>query len=63
MEELQTLETSKLFDLLSMYTVEYTRMLSDGAPKEEYEKCKAIIKALQAEIELRKSAEKHEMPQ
>lgn len=56
MEELRTLDTSQLIDLLSKYTIDYTKMMSDGTTEEEYAKCNLTIKALQAEIELRKKS-------
>ena len=56
MEELRTLDTSQLIDLLSKYTTDYTKMMSDGTTEEEYAKCNLTIKALQTEIELRKKS-------
>jgi len=44
-------------DMLSKHTVDYTKKLADGNLDGEYEKCKLAIKALQAEIELRKKLE------
>ena len=55
MQALQTLETSSLMDLLSKYTIEFTRLLTDGSSQEEYLKCKEAIKAIQLEIEIRKN--------
>ena len=40
MQELHTLENSRLMDLLAKYTIDYTRMLNDGSSHEEYLKCK-----------------------
>lgn len=54
MEELRTLDTSQLIDMLSKYTTDYTKMLAEGTTEEEYTKRKLAIKALQAEIESRK---------
>jgi len=54
MEELRTLDTSQLIDMLSKYTTVYTKMLAEGTTEEEYTKRKLAIKALQAEIESRK---------
>ena len=42
-------------DLLSKYTIEFTRLLTDGSSQEEYLKCKEAIKAIQSEIERRKT--------
>lgn len=55
MKELYTLDNSQLIDLLAKYTSDYTRMLSEGTTNEGYEACKNAIKALQAEIELRRN--------
>ena len=41
--------------MLVKYTIDYTRMLNEGVPQEEYLKCKMAIKAIQSEIELRKN--------
>lgn len=54
MEELRILGTEQLIDLLAKYTIDYTKMMSDGTTEEEYAKCNLTIKALQAEIEVRK---------
>ena len=54
MQEFQSLETSILVDMLASLTADYTKMLSEGAPAEEFEKCNLNLRALQAEIDLRK---------
>ena len=56
--ELKSLDTSQLMDKLVKYTLEYTKMLNEGATQEEYLKCKLAIKAIQSEIELRQNGEK-----
>jgi len=56
LQELQTLDTSQLVDLLAQHTANYSKMLSEGTTEEEYDKCKLTIKAIHAEIELRKKA-------
>ena len=56
--ELSSLDTSQLMDMLVKYTLEYTKMLNEGAPQEEYLKCKLAIKSIQSEIELRQKGEK-----
>jgi hypothetical protein len=56
MQELRAIETSQLIDLLAQHTADYTKMMSEGTTKEEYEKCNLMIKALQAEIEVRKKS-------
>ena len=55
--ELRTLDTSQLMDMLAKYTIDYTKMLTDGSSQEEYLKCKEAIKAIQSEIELRQNGE------
>ena len=57
MQALRTLETSVLMDMLSKYTIVYTRMLTDGSSQEEYLKYKEAIKAIQLELELRQDEE------
>ena len=57
MQALRTLETSQLMDLLSKYTIAYTRMLTVGSSQEEYLKYKEAIKAIQLELELREDGE------
>ena len=53
--ELQSMDNSQLMDLLARSTSEYTKMLSERTSNEQYEKCKTLIKAIQAEIDLRKN--------
>jgi hypothetical protein len=57
MQALRTLETSRLMDMLSKYTIDYTRMLEDGSSEGEYLKYKEAIKAIQLELELRQNEE------
>ena len=56
--ELRSLDTSRLMDMLVKYTLDYTKMLNEGATQNEYLKCKLAIKAIQSEIELRQNGEK-----
>jgi hypothetical protein len=58
MEEFQNLELPALLDMLSLYTVRYTKMLSDGAPKDDSNACRDIIQQLQKEIEGRRKTAK-----
>ena len=51
--ELRSLDTSRLMDMLVKYTLDYTKMLNEGATQNEYLKCKLAIKAVQSEIENR----------
>ena len=55
--QLRTLDTPRLMDMLIKYTIDYTKMLNEGASQEEYLKCKLAIKAIQSEIELRQNGE------
>ena len=57
MQALNTVETSVLMDMLSKYTIEYTRMLTDGSSQQEYLKYKEAIKAIQLELEFRQHKE------
>ena len=58
MQDFQDMELSALLDMLSLYTAKYTKMLSDGAPKDESNTCREIIQQLQSEIESRRKAPK-----
>ena len=55
MHELHSLDNSQLMDLLAMHTSEYTKMITDNNMGDDYERCKLIIKAIQAEIDIRKN--------
>ena len=56
MQELRTLQTSDLVDMLSKQTIEYSKMLVEGASEEEYLRSKLSIEALQAEIRSRQKS-------
>jgi len=56
MQELHTLQTSDLIDMLSKQTVEYSKMLVEGASDEKYLSSKLSIEALQAEIKSRQNS-------
>ena len=53
MDNLQTLETSVLIELLAQHTIDYTKLMQDGS-KEDFDRCKIIMTQLQAEINSRK---------
>jgi hypothetical protein len=55
MQELHTLDNTRLIDLLAQYTSDYTKMISENMMGDDYEKCKLTIKAIQTEIEVRKT--------
>ena len=57
-QEIHTLETPALVDLLAVYTANYSRMLREGASDEEFAKCSLTIRYIQAEIDYRKQAGK-----
>ena len=59
MESFQHQELTVLIDLLARYTSEYSKMFIGGTKQEEFETCKKMIKALQAEIEKRKNLPGH----
>jgi hypothetical protein len=54
MQELRSLETAALVELLATQTQNYTKMLSEGCTEEDFAKCSLVIRAIQSEIELRK---------
>jgi len=56
MENLNTIDTLALIDLLLEQTAKYTLMNVEGGNREEYERCKLIISAIQKEIEARRQA-------
>ena len=56
MEELHTLQTSDLIDMLSKQTIEYSKMLVEGASDEKYLRSKLSIEELQAEIRSRQKS-------
>ena len=55
MQELRTLDSTQLIDLLAQYTSDYTKMISGNMMGDDYEKCKLTIKAIQTEIDIRKT--------
>ena len=55
MQELRTLDNTQLIDLLARYTSDYTKMISENMMGDDYEKCKLKIKAIQTEIDVRKT--------
>jgi hypothetical protein len=55
MQELRTLDNIQLIDLLAQYTSDYTKMISENMMGDDYEKCKLTIKAIQTEIDVRKT--------
>jgi hypothetical protein len=55
MQELRSLDNTQLIDLLAQYTSDYTKMISENMMGDDYEKCKLTIKAIQTEIDVRKT--------
>ena len=55
MQELRTLDNTRLIDLLAQCTSDYTKMISENRMGDDYEKCKLTIKAIQTEIDVRKT--------
>ena len=55
MQELRTLNNTQLIDLLAQYTSDYTKMISENMMGDDYQKCKLTIKAIQTEIDVRKT--------
>jgi len=56
MQDFRSLETTQLVDLLAQHTADYSKMLTNGTTHEEYAKYNLAIRAIQAEIEVRKKA-------
>jgi hypothetical protein len=55
MQDLQNLPTSQLVDLLAEKTTLLTAMFAEKKFDEEYEKQKLLLKAIQTEIDFRKT--------
>ena len=56
MEDLKLLSLSDLIDLLIEQTTHHTQLISSGGTPEQFRVSNTILKGLQEEIELRKSA-------
>jgi len=54
MRPFEVLETSDLVSVLAEYTTRYTKMLTEGGKHKDILNCKETIRALIAEIEMRK---------
>jgi hypothetical protein len=54
MRPFEVLEMTDLVNVLAQYTARYTKMLSEGGRKKDIFNCQETIRALIAEIELRK---------
>jgi len=54
MRPFEVLETSDLINVLAQYTARYTKMLTGGGKEKDIINCKETIRALIAEIELRR---------
>jgi len=56
MQDLKTLETQELLNMLSRYAADYSRLMLEGT-KEEFEQCKSAMSAIQDELNSRKQAD------
>jgi len=54
-EDLTHLSLTELFDMLSVQTDRYMKMLSDGATRDEFNHCREIIIDIQTEIQERQN--------
>ncbi len=54
MQDLRSLETAELIDLLATHTDGYSRMLKEGTTDKEFARCSLTIRSIQAEIDSRK---------
>lgn len=52
-EDLTHISLTELFDMLSIQTNRYMKMLSEGATREEFNHCREIIIDIQTEIQER----------
>jgi hypothetical protein len=55
MKDFQNLDLPVLIDLLSEYTLKYSKILADGGDEYEYYHCRRLIQRLQSEIAHRKN--------
>jgi len=55
MEDLKSLETGALIDMLADHTSQFTKMLSEGATDEKFKACETTINCIQLEIFARKN--------
>lgn len=62
MRQFKTLDHTALLDALAHYTAKYTRMISEGASREEYNNYKETIQALIDEIGYRKMSKDNPSP-
>lgn len=53
-QEIHTIDTVALVDMLAAYAADYSRMLKEGTSDEEFAKCSLAIRSIQAEIDSRK---------
>jgi hypothetical protein len=58
MENLQSLETGVLLEMLSGHNADYAKLLLEGS-KEEFEQCKDSIHQIQQELNSRRHAEEN----
>jgi hypothetical protein len=56
MQELRSIETNILVDMLAAYTTEYLRLTEEPGKQAEYAKCVLTVKAIQSEIESRRQS-------
>ena len=61
MQDLDQKEFSALVDLLSEHTAVYTRLLAERNRSAEFDRAKRLIKAIQAEINRRKTVDSSDM--
>jgi hypothetical protein len=53
--DLSHINLPDLFDMLSEQTGRYMKMLSDGASRDEFDKCRQMIIDIQTEIQVRQA--------
>lgn len=57
MSQFKNLDQPALLDALAQYTSRYTKMIAEGAPKEDSVACREIIQLILSEIESRKKSQ------
>lgn len=60
MQELRSIDTSTLLDMLTAKTAEYLKLNDEPGKEVEFAKCYLTLRALQAELEIRQQKKPHQ---
>lgn len=63
MQDLRSIETNILLDMLASQTTEYLRLADEVGNETEYAKCFLTLRAIQSELEARQKASTTTTPQ